>query len=185
MPHAETLSHSGHAGEDLLGHHGGVGQAFDLAQADVAGPAVGRVVGLVEMLGEVFVPAHGHAGITLHLAEVFQVGRGDLFRLLGLGGAFLHERFPAHDVGRRIQQYAFGLQPVAAGSARLLLVVLDRLRQRGVQHAADVAAVDAHAEGHRGHDHVQPLLGEGLLRAVPLVGLQSGVIVRRPQPRPL
>ena len=50
-----------------------------------------------------------------------------------------------------------------------------------MQHAAHVAAVDAHAEGHRGHHHVQLFLGERLLRLAAIGGLHARVVMRRPQ----
>ena len=113
VAHAEPLLDAGHAGKNLLGHDGRVGDAFDFAQADVAGPAVGLLVGLVEMFRKELVPAGGHAGEALHLPQVLHLGGNDLRRFLGLLGTLAQQRFPAHHVARRIQQHALGLQAVA------------------------------------------------------------------------
>ena len=57
--------------------------------------------------------------------------------------------------------------------------MLDRLRQSGVDHAAHVAAIDAHAERDGGDDDVEPLLGERFLRTASLRRVHAGVVVRR------
>ena len=63
------------------------------------------------------------------------------------------------------EQHAFRLQPVAARPARLLLIMLDRFRHRGVQDEANVGAVDPHAEGDRGDDHIAVFVAEQVLNA--------------------
>ncbi len=58
--------------------------------------------------------------------------------------------------------------------------MLDRFRQRRVDHTSNVAAVDSHAEGDRRHNHVDLLRGEAILRAPALLRLHPGVIVGGP-----
>ena len=65
-----------------------------------------------------------------------------------------HDRLPETVVAAAHQQQALGLEAVASGAAGLLLVVLERLRHAGVDDVAHVGAVDAHAEGDRGHHDV-------------------------------
>ena len=58
-------------------------------------------------------------------------------------------------VGRRVEQHAAGGLAVAPGAAGLLVVALERGRQRPVPDGAHVGLVDAHAErGRRDHDAV-------------------------------
>ena len=65
---------------------------------------------------------------------------------------------------------------VAPRAANLLVVGLHAARQRQVQHGADVRFVDAHAEGNRGHHHIQ-LTGEEVgLDALTHLGRQARVI---------
>jgi hypothetical protein len=45
-----------------------------------------------------------------------------------------------------------------------------------VDDAADVASVNAHAEGDRGHDDIQSLAREVLLDPAPLIRGEAGVI---------
>ena len=73
--------------------------------------------------------------------------------------------------------------PVAAGTADLLIIALDGLRQVGVHDPADVGLVDAHAEGDRRH-HDQPVLAlEGGLDPAALLGIEARVIGQRQVPR--
>ena len=77
---------------------------------------------------------------------------------------FFQDALPGEEVAAAVQQDALGLQPVAAGPARFLLIMLDRFRHAGMQHEADVRAVDAHAERHRGDDQVAFFRPERFLR---------------------
>ena len=70
-----------------------------------------------------------------------------------------------HHVAARIEQHAIGRQPVAAGAAGFLIVALDVFRQVGVDHAAHVRFVDAHAEGDGGADDAGLVAEEGVLVA--------------------
>ena len=73
-------------------------------------------------------------------------------------------------------EHALGFEAVAAGAARLLLVVLERLRRAGVQHEPHVGSIDAHAERDRRDDDVDVLVEERVLIAMPLLVGQPGVI---------
>src|SRR5688572_33466126 len=88
--------------------------------------------------------------IPLHLAEQRAAGIIELAILLEHGPPF-------HEVGRRVNEQAFGLEPVSAGTARFLLVMLERSRRAGVHDEPHVRAIDAHPEGHRRDDDVGPL----------------------------
>ena len=67
----------------------------------------------------------------------------------------LEHHAPLQEVGARVDQHALGLEPVAAGAARFLLIVLERLRRARVDDEAHVRPVDAHPERHRRHDDVE------------------------------
>ena len=71
------------------------------------------------------------------------------------------------------QELADGGRTVAA---RLLRVVRQGLRQVVVIDAADVGLVDAHAEGDRGDDRVDAAGHEGILRCMPRVVRQAGMV---------
>ena len=51
------------------------------------------------------------------------------------------------------QQPAIGTQPIAPGSADLLIVMLDVLRQIDVQNPAHIRLIDTHAEGDSRHNY--------------------------------
>ncbi|MCY1237797.1 hypothetical protein D9M72_505060 [compost metagenome] len=65
---------------------------------------------------------------------------------------------------------------VAPGAADLLVVAVQRVGDVGVNDEADVGFVDAHAEGGGGHHHVQFVVEELLVDAVPLALLPAGVV---------
>ena len=84
----------------------------------------------------------------------------------GVAAAARLEQAPAQgQVAGRVEQQAEGLSAVAPGPAHLLVVGLDRPGRGEVDDRAHVGAVDAHAEGVRGHDHLEPALREGALHA--------------------
>ena len=75
-----------------------------------------------------------------------------------------------------MQQDAFRREPVAARTARLLLVVIHGLRHCGVNDKTHIGPVDSHAEGHRRDDDIKPLGREVFLHASTNRGRQSCVI---------
>ena len=96
------------------------------------------------------------------------------------GAVALQAPPPAREISRRVEQHALGRQTVAAGTPRLLQVLLERARRAGVDDEAHVGAVDAHAEGDGRHHHFDPLGEERLLDARALVVGQAGVVGERP-----
>ena len=138
-------------------------------------PQPGGLVGLAEVGDERPVTADGVLTEGVHLPELAQRGRR---RLGPLGG---EDGLPQPVVAAAVQQQALGFQPVAAGPARLLLVVLERLGHAGVDDEAHVGAVDAHAEGDGGHHDVRPLVHEGVLVGPSLLVGEPGVIADRSQ----
>ena len=173
---AEALACAGDARKDLLRRNGGVCQPFDFVEADVACPAIRLCEFLAEIFGQFAVAAMDAGAKAAHVIEQIARGGDNLVGRRRLRRRFFNQRFPAHHVGGGIEQHAFGLQAVAPGAAGLLLVMLDGFRHGGVDNAAHVATVDAHAEGHRcGHD-VDLFGGKCVLRPAALVGLHAGMI---------
>lgn len=88
-------------------------------------------------------------------------------------GAHARHILPAeeHEGARR--------QPVPAGSADLLVVALEMLRQVPVHDEPDVGLVDPHPEGDRGHHDLDPVKNERFLDRVALLRRQTGVIGAR------
>ena len=115
-------------------------------------------------------------GEAAHFLEQLLAALHHFRRSAGFFGASLHQAPPSNRVGRRVEQHAFSGQAVTAGAPGLLLVGLDRFRNRRVDHASDVAAIDSHAERNRRHHHVDFLGGEAILRAAAIVGFHSGMI---------
>ena len=93
-----------------------------------------------------------------------------------LGRRSFNEALPGHEIRSRGEQDAFGLQPVPPRSADFLLVMVDRLGHGRMQHEPQIGFVDAHAKGHRGHDHVAFFGGECFLGDSASVGIHAGVI---------
>jgi hypothetical protein len=50
----------------------------------------------------------------------------------------LEHQPPLHEISCRVDQHAFRLEPVAPGPARLLLIMLERLRRPCMDDEADV-----------------------------------------------
>ena len=83
---------------------------------------------------------------------------------------------PLHEVSGRVDEDALGFESIAAGTARFLLIVLERLRRAGMHDEAHIRTIDAHAESDRGHDDVGVLVEEGILVAAALAVGEAGVI---------
>ncbi len=90
---------------------------------------------------------------------------------------------PLQEVGGRVDEHALGLEAVAPGAARLLLIVLERLRRAGMHDEAHVGAVDPHPERHRGDDDVGVLVEEGVLIAAALAVAEAGMVRPRAHAR--
>ena len=142
--------------QDLLGERQRVADTLQLLEAPVAGVAGWALEGLAEVLHQHTVATAGASRVALDVAQ-------QPSRVLRQLSALLQHLSPPGEVGAGVEQDALGLQPVAAGPARLLLVVLERARCTGVDDIPDVRAVDAHAERHGGDHDVGPLLEKRLL----------------------
>ena len=79
----------------------------------------------------------------------------------------------ARDVLRAVEQQRVGALAVAAGPADLLVVGLGAVGHVEMGHEAHVGAVDAHAEGDRGHDRQRLALAEAA---------EGGALLDRRQP---
>ena len=75
-----------------------------------------------------------------------------------------------------MEQDALAGEAVASGATGLLLEGLDRAGEAGVDDAADVGAVDAHAEGDGGADDVDAFGGEVAFDPGSLLGGKAGVV---------
>jgi hypothetical protein len=78
-----------------------------------------------------------------------------------------------------MKEHAFGGKSIASCASGLLLVVLQRLRHVRVDHAPDIAAINAHAKGDRRDDHGKSIGLKGFVDLGAFRGRQSGVIARR------
>ena len=83
-----------------------------------------------------------------------------------------------------VEQDAFRALAVAAGAARLLVVLLEAAREVIVDDLADVGEVDAHAECGGGGDDLEAAGGELLVYLLPLIAVQRAVVRSRGQARP-
>ena len=77
---------------------------------------------------------------------------GDAGELSGGGIVALEEEVVHLAVGEGVEQDGAGWEAISAGAAYLLVVLLDRAGERGVDDGADVGFVDAHTEGDGGDD---------------------------------
>ena len=107
-------------------------------------------------------------GVFLHTVEFFGV---DIFL-----AAFVHEAAEGYDVLEVIEQHRFGREAVAARAPDFLVKVLDAFGQVVVNHVADIALVDSHAEcDGRAHD-IDAVVDKVLLHGVAFVGAHSCVV---------
>ena len=159
----EVLLEPRDTGQNLLRHHRGIGHRLRVPQADVACSTGGRFVLLAEVLDQRAVPAGHRRAKVLHHAQV-------PLRLLRRGPCqvAVHPS-PEVKVVAAPQQITLGVQPVAAGAAGFLLIVLQRLRRSHVHDEPHVRLVDPHAERHGRHNDVDPLVDERLLVVMPLL----------------
>src|SRR5439155_12461184 len=108
-----------------------------IAQANVASAGCFGIVLLTEITDQRAVPANGPAAVAIHVVHMLESCRNILGFNPRLGGRLLEDGLPRSEVAAGMKQDAFGLQAVAASPARLLLVVLHRLRHGGVQDEAN------------------------------------------------
>ena len=86
---------------------------------------------------------------------------------------------PLHEIGGRVDQHAFGFEPVAAGAAGFLLIVLERLRRAGMHDEPHVRAIDAHAERDRRDDDVGVFLRNASWLRLRSSSAEPGVVGQR------
>ena len=169
---AEPLADARDARQDLARDDDGSAAGFQLVEAVVARAAALLRVAIAEVLRQVPMAAADARGVALHLPQQVLVRLGQL-------AVPLEHDAPLHEVRRRRDEQALGLEAVAAGAPGFLLIVLERSRRAGMHDEPHVRAVDAHAEGDRRDDHVDALAQERVLvRAALRVG-QAGVIRKR------
>jgi hypothetical protein len=115
-----------------------------------------------EVADEVPMPAADTRSVAFHLAKERTPRVRELVGLTQHGA-------PSGKVASGVDQDALGLQAVAAGATRFLLVVLERLGRTGVEDEPHVGAIDAHPECDGGNDKLRLFVEERILMAVPLV----------------
>ena len=104
--------------------------------------------------------------------------------LLRVVDGLLDEELLDHDVLAAEEEDTFPRRAVAAGPARFLVIAFDVLGHLVVDDVADVALVDAHAEGVGGDDDLEPVVGEGVLHGPAHVVAQAGMVAAGPDAPP-
>ena len=180
--HPEAAVHASHAGERLACDQSGalgvlIGGLFAKPRADVADAAAcERLVFVSEVAQHGVVTAAPAVGPAHQLEEQVPLVLDDFGRGGAVPGRALGETAPQPEVGQRMQHQAQRRLAVASGATHLLVVGLDRARGSEVHHGAHVRAVDAHAEGVRGHHHVDVARVERTLCGLAPVGAEPGVV---------
>ena len=154
---------------------------LEVCQAVAAISAVGRCL-LAKVAEDEGAQAVRRGGVEDHLTEACLVCLVHRLELLWREVVALdarEEKLRGVDVSRGIEQQAFRARAVAAGTACLLIVVLEGERQIVVDDVAHVALVDAHAKGIRRHHDRLAVEEEILLVALSLLGRKAGVVARR------
>ena len=170
---AKALTGAMHARERLLGDHRRV-PGFRLGEAGVAVAA-----GLRQRLAEV-----GQQRLPAAAREFAQAQhRIQLVPLDALvrvvrPGLRQHPSQQDH-VLQAVAHPGVGRQTIATGTARLLVVGFDALRQRQVRHETHVGLVDTHAEGDGRHHHQAFFMDEAALVGESYFGTQPCVIGQR------
>ena len=93
-------------------------------------------------------------------------------------GRKLDNARPLRGIRSGIEQETFRGLAIAPSSAGFLRVGLDTLGHGGMNNAADVGAIDAHAEGDCGDDDIEAFLLEVFLNALADAGGEAGVVCR-------
>mmetsp|Transcript_59701 Transcript_59701/g.187170 ORF Transcript_59701/g.187170 Transcript_59701/m.187170 type:complete len:380 (+) Transcript_59701:373-1512(+) len=126
------------------------------------GPRVARV--LAEVLEQPGPPA-APAAAAVVLREV-QTEDSALHALIPGHVPAEDRALPVDAIRGREQNQAVRRTPITASSPALLHVGLEARGEAKVHHTTHVGLVDTHAKGHGGHDHLQLVASEGLLRPV-------------------
>jgi hypothetical protein len=172
MRGAEQLAGLLHAGQEGAGWLGQI----DLFSTGLVGQAVvAGVAGLAaEMLAEIGQQGRAPAAAGLGVAQ-HGLQAGCRAGLLGRR-SFLDEILNSGDILLAVEQQALRRQPIAAGTADLLIVALQVLGQVEVEDEAHVGLVDAHAEGDGGHHDGHIRAHKVALVAPPRGIVQTGMI---------
>ena len=126
-------------------------------------------------------PAAGAGGVPFHVAQ-------ERPRAVGQLAVRFEHLPPSHEVGARVDEDALGLQPIASGASRFLLIVFRRPRRTRMDDEPHVRPIDAHAEGDGRDDDIRALVEKCLLMPRAYVVGQAGMIRHRavalvPEPR--
>ena len=97
--------------------------------------------------------------------------------LLRVVDGLLDEELLDHDVLAAEEEDTFPRRAVAAGPARFLIVAFDVLGHLVVDDVADVALVDAHAEGIGGDDDLYLVVRKGVLHGPAHVITETGMVM--------
>ena len=127
------------------------------------------VVGLfVEVAQQDTAATDARLGVLPHALQLVHI---DVLLTAGLG-----KLRQLDDVGDGIEQHGVSRCPVAPCTPNLLIEALNALGHVEMNHPADVALVNAHAEGDGGTDHQQVVVLELLLGLVALLVGQASVV---------
>ncbi len=172
ITHPEILPHPPDAGERLLRIFSAV-IALGRIETDIA-VAARLVVVLAEVVEQHLTAAGLRLGKGRHYVELVLLHL-QLLRVLDVVEQTAH---PA-DIGGIVEQQRLGGGAIATGTAGLLIVGFDVLRNVVVHHEAHIGFVDTHAKRHRRHHDLDIILEEGILGLLALLERQPRMIGRR------
>ena len=165
----KTLPDAVHTAQQLL-HQLRAVKPFGRVQAVVAVAAGGRF--FAEMAQQQLAAAGGGFAHVEHGVEFLQF---DLFLEIG-SLAFGNALFQQHQRVHAVTQPAHRGQAVAPRPAAFLIEMLDALRHVQMRHKAHVGLVDAHAEGHRGHNDDVVFVRETVLVVLACFQAHAGMV---------
>ena len=133
------------------------------------------LVGLSEVIEEKLPSAYRALCIGLHLFEKEGAHDPLVIRLI----LTMEELRHLIDVSIAVVSDAEPLAAVPPRATGLLVVALQALRDVVMDHEADVWLVDPHPEGYRRHDDIDALVEKRILRLIPHLALDPGVVGER------
>ena len=154
MIHAKAFLNAKHTRKNLLSNCLRIWHFVRVSKANVTGSAGWTTVGLTKVLDERPMSAKRRPAVTRHLFDLIATRCDDVFRGVRFSKACFGDLFECHHIANAVKQYAFGRQPIATGSTCFLLVMFDRLGNRGVNHKANVGPIDSHPECDGGHHNI-------------------------------
>ena len=96
--------------------------------------------------------------------------------LFGVASRLLEEEFLDHDILAVKEEDTVPRCPVAARSAGFLVVTFDVFRHLVMDDVADIALVDAHAEGGGRFDDLDFIVGKGFLHGTAHLVAETGMV---------